>query len=95
MDDAPAGAATAVAMINQAQNTKLHAALGSCGLTQRPDVLKALADFAGREIGSSNDLTAVEASQLLDALDRIVSNDDPGAALDYYLSNLGAAGGEA
>jgi recombination protein RecT len=83
----PGDVADAEEMISQAQNTKLHACLNSCGLTSRPDVLKALAQFTGRPTGSSNELTANEASDFLDALDRIVSNDNPGAALDNYLAD--------
>lgn len=76
-------------MISQPQSAKLHAALNSCGITKRPDALVVLGKMVGRALGSSSELTANEATLIIDDLGRCVATDDPAAALDQYLDHMG------
>ncbi len=53
-----------------AQVRMIGALMGQLGLTERDDALKYVADVIGRTVTSRNELTAREASQVIDALQK-------------------------
>lgn len=55
--------------ITSAQLRKLGASMREHGLTERDEALAYVAAIIGREVSSRNDLTKVEAGQVIDALD--------------------------
>lgn len=61
-------------LISDAQLKKLHATLSDLGISQRPDALALLSKLADRDIDSSKSLTKVEASRVIDQLDRMTSS---------------------
>ncbi len=56
--------------ITPAQLTKLHACLGSLGITDREEGLAVLSDVAGRDLDTSKALTRDEATAVIDHLER-------------------------
>jgi hypothetical protein len=74
--------------VTRAQLTKLHASLNDFGVTERADKLQMVGILARRELGSSSDLTKVEASAVIETLERLSGNDDPAKALDAYLAEI-------
>ena len=85
--DAPP-AADAGPPINRAQQTKMHAQLGDFGIKERADKLTTVGILVGRTIESSNDLTAVEASGVIDLFERLLADDEPAKALDAALAAI-------
>lgn len=85
--DAPP-AADAGPPINRAQQTKMHAQLGDFGIKERVDKLTTVGILVGRTIESSNDLTAVEASGVIDLFERLLDDDEPAKALDATLAAM-------
>jgi hypothetical protein len=63
LDDEPAPRADTVTPL---QLTKIAAQMGDLGITDRDDALAYVADVIGRPIETRNDLTAAEASRLID-----------------------------
>lgn len=53
-----------------AQVRMIGALMSQLGLTDRNDALRYVADVIGREVGSRNDLSGQEASQVIDALQK-------------------------
>lgn len=81
----------------RAQLTKLHASLNDFAVTEKSDKLTTVGILVGRTLMSSSELSKVEASKVIETLGRLAEQgdqDDRVAALDYYLANLDAAGGE-
>jgi hypothetical protein len=72
--DGPAG-------ITAPQRAKLMAGFGQVGITDRAERLDIAAKLAGRDITSANDLTLVEASKVIDALERAIESGNPMLAL--------------
>lgn len=56
------------AMISEPQGKKIAVLMRDLGMSDRAAALKWVADTIGREVASRNDLTAREASQVIDAL---------------------------
>lgn len=67
-EDAPTE--TAVQMIAPTQIKKLAAAMGELGIKDRDLALRYVANVIGHEVESRNDLTRVEASHVIDAVER-------------------------
>jgi hypothetical protein len=68
-------------LVTRDQLTKIAAQMGDLGITDRDDALTYVAEVIGRPIESRNDLTASEASRLIDhmalALGEIPPTEDP------------------
>lgn len=60
-----------------AQIRMLGALMGEVGLNAREDALAYVADVVGRQVGSRNELTAREASAVIDALQKDAGQDGP------------------
>lgn len=56
--------------ITSAQQKKIGAAMRELGITERDNALLYVGDVIGREIGSRNELTKIEAGLVIDALER-------------------------
>lgn len=73
LDDAPVDLPTPPTETGEAitapQLRKLHAVMGENGLGQRDEALAYLSRVVGREITTSKELTKVEASEVIDALE--------------------------
>ncbi len=76
------------APINPAQLTKLHTTFSAVGWFDRDDRLRAASTIVGRPIATSKDLTLVEASTLIDTLDRLTTQADPAGALTDLLADI-------
>lgn len=86
----------AVPMVTRAQLDKLHAQLGQLNITEKPDKLTTVGLLVQRQLASSSELTRLEASQVIDMLDRICHDPEPQKALDAVLAELDEAeGGDA
>lgn len=57
-----------VQMVTKPQQQKMHALFNEQGITDRTDRLNYTSGVIGRDVSSSNDLTAAEASQLIEHL---------------------------
>jgi len=69
------------------QLKKLHAQLGELEITERADKLTTVGLLAKRPgIGSSRELTKLEASGVIDLLDRLLDDEEPVNALDAVLA---------
>jgi hypothetical protein len=60
--------------LTDAQKRKLHASFSSLGIPGREQRLQLASRLAGRELGSSSDLTRGEASTVIDALCAVEEN---------------------
>lgn len=74
--------------VTRAQLTKLHATLNEFEVTEREDKLTTCGLLVRRQLGSSSELSKQEASDLIETLDGLLKQEDPGRALDVYLANL-------
>lgn len=74
--------AAGVRLITEPQLRRLHATFGDKGIDERDMRLNYIAETIGRQVGSSNELTTREASQVLDALSVLptLPKDQPGGA---------------
>lgn len=79
-EDGPPPPATA------AQNRKMHAVFRDVGLTDRQDRLIICGEIVGYNLTSSKDLTTVEASTIIDTLERW--RDDPDVGVDARLTEI-------
>jgi hypothetical protein len=77
-------------MVTKPQLARIHAALANCKVTEA-ERHTTLGMLIGRTITSASQLTLAEAGQIIDALDRCASQDEPDRALDAYLANLDQA----
>lgn len=68
-------------MVTPAQTKMMAALMKALGITSREDALRYCADVIRRDIESRNDLTAAEASQIIDALNADKVARDAGEAL--------------
>lgn len=59
----------AEAMVSRPQMRKMHALFNERGITDRDERLAYVAQAIGRDVGSSNELTLVEAGRVIDALE--------------------------
>ena len=66
----------------------MHAQLGDFGIKERADKLTTVGILVGRTIESSNDLSAVEASRVIDLFERLLADDEPAKALDAALAAM-------
>jgi hypothetical protein len=82
-------------LVNRAQQTKMHDQLGELGIKERADKLTTLGLLVRRTLSSSSDLTHLEATQVIDILERCLADANPGGALDFVLAELENAGGGA
>jgi hypothetical protein len=64
-------------LVTPAQLTKIAAQMGDLGITDRDDALAYVADVIGRPIETRNDLTAAEASRLIDHMARALGEVPP------------------
>lgn len=71
---------SAVEAIRPAQVKKLGVAMREAGITTRQDALDYVMSVIGRDVASRNELTKDEASRVIDALERLGSQTDDGAA---------------
>lgn len=78
----------AVKPSTQAQRARIHTALTTCGVAAPDKRREQLGRFLGRTLASTSDITHAEASKLIDQLDIIVRNAEPGLALDTALAAL-------
>lgn len=72
----------------RAQLNKLHAQLNEFGVTERQDKLRRVSLLAKRELTSSSDLTAAEASGVIDLLERLSNDEEPQRAFDQVIGEL-------
>jgi hypothetical protein len=72
--------------VTPAQLTKLHAQLNEFDIKERADKLTTVSLLVRRELGSSKDLTKTEASGVIDLLERLLADKEPGKALDVVLA---------
>lgn len=63
--------------ISEGQQAALHASYDAAGITDRDAKLAFAVDTIGRDITTSNDLTAAEAGQVIDALHTLGSQETP------------------
>lgn len=71
------------------QLNKLHVQLSELEITDRADKLTTVGLLAGRpDLESSKDLTKLEASSVIDLLERVLADADPQKALDGVLAAL-------
>lgn len=70
-------------MVSRAQVKMLHALCGDLDLTDRDQRLQACATIVGRGIKSTNDLSADEATGLIDTLSRLRTSTDLASLLDH------------
>ena len=57
--------------ITDAQQRKMRALLGECGLKDRAEILEFASQEAGRTVASSTELTKAEAGKVIDALEKV------------------------
>jgi hypothetical protein len=76
------------APVTRAQLNKLHAQLGDMNISEKADKLTTVGLLAQRQLGSSSELTKLEASSVIDILDRCLASDEPQRALDAVLGQL-------
>lgn len=62
---------TPIRFITDPQRRKLHAALNDAGIDGHDDRVALVSGYIGRDVASSNDLHADEASRLIDAIDAL------------------------
>jgi hypothetical protein len=97
-DDEPAAepepTTIAERMVTRAQLDKLHATLTELEVKDRAEKLQTVGMLAGRELGSSSEMTLAEASKVIDILDKCLQADEPARALDFALANVDEQGGD-
>jgi len=74
-------------MATQRQLTKLHASLNELGVKERGDKLQTTSMLIGRQLTTSNQITAEEIQRLFEILDGCLGNEEPERALDAVLAN--------
>ncbi|GAA2092495.1 ERF family protein [Actinomadura alba] len=75
--------------ITQAQLKKLHTVFSAVEVPDRETRLQVASLIVGRDVGSSNELTKVEGSTLIDTLDRVAAGGpEPGARLWTLLGEI-------
>lgn len=75
--------------VTRAQLNMLHVQLSKLDVTERADKLTTVALLARRPgLASSKDLTKVEASSVIDLLERVLADPEPEKALDGVLASL-------
>ncbi len=71
----PAAAASGPKMISEPQLRKVMALMNQSGITDRAARLRFCSEVAGRDLGSSNDLTQAEAGGVIEALEAALADD--------------------
>lgn len=84
----PVTSEPAAEMITKPQLAKLHATLTELGVKERDDKLQTVSVLLKRELGSSSEMTKVEASGVIDLLDRLLESDEPVKALDAVIVEM-------
>lgn len=75
--------------VTRGQLNMLHVQLSKVGVTEREDKLTTVGLLARRPgLASSRDLTKLEASSVIDLLERVLADPDPQKALDGVLAQL-------
>jgi phage recombination protein Bet len=77
--------------ITQAQSTKMHAALAELQVTDRNEKLKILSTIVAHPVDTSAALTKLEATQVIDLLERCLDGAEPQRKLDAVLASLEGA----
>lgn len=84
--DNPTGQAETGEQVTKSQLTRIHAALTTCGVTDRAERLSAASTIVGRQLDSSTEMTKSEASTLIDTLTVCEEGDDPHGRLIELLT---------